>query len=67
VCGICACDICVCARCVYVCVVVVVVWVSFWWDGDGVLLACFLSVFWFFVWRCFLLAFFVGIGRDSVF
>jgi len=33
----------------------------------GLLLACFVGVLWFFVWRWFLLAFFVGIGRVSVF
>jgi len=34
--------------------------------GVEVLLACFVSVLWFFAWRWFLLAFFVGIGRVSV-
>jgi len=33
----------------------------------GLLLACFVSVLWFFVCRWFLLAFFVGIGCVSVF
>jgi len=55
VCGICVCDI-VCVR-----DVCMSVWPLFFWFrsagmGVEVLLACFVSVLWFFVCRCFVLA-----------